>query len=147
MTNKESRGICKFCEQDFAKRSMTKHLTGCQKRQETIETANTGKTKDQTLYHLVIQDAYLKEFWLHLEINGNAKLEKLDEYLRAIWLECCHHLSEFTTGGWGSEDVWNAINPPNGYVKNAFTNMTKAVSYATNTPKHTRMITTANRFN
>ena len=104
MANKESRGICQFCEQAFAKRSMAKHITGCKKRLEAIE-ANAGKAKEQTLYHLVIQDAYLKDFWLQLEMNGDAKLKKLDEYLRAIWLECCGHMSEFSTGGWGSEQI------------------------------------------
>lgn len=110
MANKESRGICLFCEQAFAKRSMTKHITGCKKRMEAIETINASKTKEQTLYHLVIQDAYLKDFWLHLEMNGTAKLEELDGYLRAIWLECCGHMSEFSTGGWGSNEIGKSKN-------------------------------------
>jgi hypothetical protein len=36
---------------------------------------------------------------------GSASLEKLDFYLRAIWLECCGHLSEFTIGGWGGQKI------------------------------------------
>ncbi len=27
------------------------------------------------------------------------------KYLRAIWLECCGHLSKFTIGGWGGMDI------------------------------------------
>lgn len=38
-------------------------------------------------------------------MNGSAPLEKLDTYLRAIWLECCGHLSKFTIGGWGGRDI------------------------------------------
>jgi len=34
-------------------------------------------------------------------MRGSATLAKLDDYLRAIWLECCGHLSKFTIGGWG----------------------------------------------
>jgi len=34
-------------------------------------------------------------------MRGSATLTKLDDYLRAIWLECCGHLSKFTIGGWG----------------------------------------------
>jgi uncharacterized protein CbrC (UPF0167 family) len=102
---KESRGICQFCGESFAKRSVTKHLTICKKRQESIETANIGKAKEMTLYHLTIQDAYSKDFWLHLEMNGTAKLGGLDGYLRDIWLECCGHLSAFSMGGFEDREV------------------------------------------
>lgn len=105
MANKESRGVCTFCGEAFVKRSMTKHLTGCKKHQEAIETANVGKPKEETLYHLVIQDTYLKNFWLHLEMNGSAKLKKLDDYLRDIWLDCCGHMSQFSIGGWGGSEI------------------------------------------
>lgn len=105
MANIESRGICIFCGVAFAKRSMTKHLNGCKKHQEVIENASASKTKDGTLYHLVIQDAYLKDFWLHLEMNGHAKLTTLDQYLRYIWLECCGHMSQFSIGGWKGEEI------------------------------------------
>jgi len=57
---------------------------------------------------LRVQDAYLKDFWLDLEMRGSATLTKLDEYLRAIWLECCGHLGEFTIGGWGRVKVAKA---------------------------------------
>jgi hypothetical protein len=55
-----------------------------------------------------VQDAYDKDFWLDLEMVGSASLGKLDKYLRAIWLECCGHLSKFTIGGWGGVDVGKA---------------------------------------
>jgi hypothetical protein len=62
----------------------------------------------ETLWHLRVQDAYDKDFWLDLEMVGAASLDKLDKYLRAIWLECCGHLSKFTIGGWGGMDVGKA---------------------------------------
>ena len=37
-------------------------------------------------------------------MKGSATLQDLDGYLRAIWLECCGHLSMFSTGGWAEED-------------------------------------------
>src|SRR5262249_38852933 len=56
------------------------------------------------LYYLRVQDAYNNEFWLDLEMRGSATLKQLDTYLRAIWLECCGHLSRFSVGGgWGRE--------------------------------------------
>src|SRR3990172_8965481 len=50
----------------------------------------------------------MEKFWLDLEMRGSATLEKLDAYLRAIWLECCGHLSKFTVGGWGGFDIGKA---------------------------------------
>lgn len=105
MAEKESRGKCQFCGELYAKRSMSKHLLSCKKRFSSIENANTGKAKEDTLYHLVIQDKYAKDFWLHLEMTGTAKLKTLDNYLREIWLECCGHMSEFSLDGWGSAKV------------------------------------------
>ena len=103
-TRKESTGLCQFCGKAFAKRSVSKHLDSCIKAQETIAAANAKTTpKEDTLYHLVIQDKYAKDFWLHLEMTGSATLKKLDEYLRAIWLECCGHMSEFSLDGFGRE--------------------------------------------
>jgi len=62
----------------------------------------------ETLWHLRVHEAYNKDFWLDLEMTGSASLDKLDKYLRAIWLECCGHLSKFTIGGWGGMDVGKA---------------------------------------
>lgn len=36
---------------------------------------------------------------------GSATLQELDDYLRAIWLECCGHLSQFSFGGWGGREI------------------------------------------
>jgi hypothetical protein len=37
-------------------------------------------------------------YWLDLDVKTNATMRQLDEFLRAIWLECCGHLSDFTVG-------------------------------------------------
>ncbi len=98
----QSRGTCKYCGEETAKSGMIKHLAKCEKRFKMIESA---KQPMETIWHLRVQDAYSKEFWLDLEMRGSATLEKLDHYLRAIWLECCGHLSKFTVGGWGGYEV------------------------------------------
>jgi hypothetical protein len=79
---------------------VARHLDKCPKRLEALQAATTSDRPVETLWHLRIQDAYAKEFWLDLEMVGSASLDKLDKYLRAIWLECCGHLSQFTIGGW-----------------------------------------------
>jgi hypothetical protein len=38
-------------------------------------------------------------------VRGVATLEDIDAYLRAIWLECCGHMSAFTLGGWGTPQL------------------------------------------
>ena len=101
----ESRGTCAYCGELITKRSVTKHLYKCPKHLETLQSAAASSRPVETLWHIRIQDAYDNDFWLNLEMNGSASLEKLDVYLRAIWLECCGHLSKFTIGGWSGVDV------------------------------------------
>ncbi|MCX7681984.1 MAG: hypothetical protein N2508_08505 [Anaerolineae bacterium] len=50
------------------------------------------------LLHLRVEGHYSPEYWLHLEMPAAAVLADLDDFLRAVWLECCGHLSAFTIG-------------------------------------------------
>lgn len=102
---KQSRGTCTYCGEVFAKGGMLNHLSACSKRQEAIESVEQGKGDIETLYHLRVQDAYNGDFWLDLEMRGSATLSNLDKYLRAIWLECCGHLSQYSIGGWGGSKI------------------------------------------
>ncbi len=101
----ENPGACAFCGETVTKRSVTKHLDKCTKWQESLEIAATCSRPVETLWYLRVQDAYNKDYWLDLEMAGSASLDRLDKYLRAIWLECCGHLSKFTIGGWKGSDV------------------------------------------
>lgn len=56
------------------------------------------------LVHLRMQDAYSGAFWFDAEVRGTATLTDVDSYLRAIWLECCGHMSRFSLEGWGSRE-------------------------------------------
>lgn len=94
----QSQGLCVYCEREMSKDGLTRHLSDCPRRWAAIADADEGNGEIQTLIHLQIQDANRPEFWLHLEMNGSASLKDLDRYLRAIWLECCGHLSEFRVG-------------------------------------------------
>lgn len=101
----ENPGICAFCGETVTKRGASKHPDKCPKWQKSLEAAAASNRSVETLWHLRVQDAYDKDFWLDLEMSGSASLEKLDSYLRFIWLECCGHLSEFTIGGWGGQEL------------------------------------------
>jgi hypothetical protein len=80
-------------------------LATCPQRQAQIARAESTKRKPETLYHLRMQDAWGGKFWLDLEVRGSATLQDIDAYLRAIWLECCGHLSQFSVGGWSGEEI------------------------------------------
>jgi len=104
----QSRGICMACGEEFSKAGMTRHFDVCPERGSNLKALEAGEFPVETIWHLRVQDAYAKDFWLDLEMRGSATLEKLDQYLRAIWLECCGHLSEFTLGGWGGSKIGKA---------------------------------------
>jgi hypothetical protein len=89
----------------MAKGGLSKHLPNCTQRQKVIAEVEQKRDEAQKLYHLRVQDAYNSDFWLDLEMNGAATLKDLDGYLRAIWLECCGHLSQFSIGGWSGDEI------------------------------------------
>ncbi len=101
----QSRGCCAYCGQEAARSGMSKHLATCPQRRAIIDAVNGKKGVSETLFHLRVQDNYGGDFWLNLEMRGNATLATLDHYLRAIWLECCGHLSQFCMGGRRGEEI------------------------------------------
>ena len=102
---KQSRGTCQVCGKSFAKGGMVRHLSSCPERKEANLVAEGSKRKGETLHHVRIEDAWGAGYWLDLEMRGSATLADLDRYLRAIWLECCGHLSQFSVGGWAGREI------------------------------------------
>jgi hypothetical protein len=100
---KQSKGQCTYCKAGIAKNVVTKHLSTCPQHQAIIQQAETKKGKKETLFHLRVQSADNKEFWIDVEMRGSRTLQDLDDYLRGIWLECCGHLSQFSPGAWTGE--------------------------------------------
>lgn len=95
---KQTRGKCIYCGREMTRSGLIKHLKACPERSQAQAEVESNKERPQPLYHLLVQDAWHGDFWLHLEMRGNATLEDLDYYLRQIWLECCGHLSAFQMG-------------------------------------------------
>lgn len=101
---KQSKGKCAHCGIEIAKGGVTRHLSACAAWKELLTKAERKKSASQTLYHLRIQAVGSPQFWLDLEMRGSSALEYLDQYLRAIWLDCCGHMSQFISGRrWGEE--------------------------------------------
>jgi hypothetical protein len=70
--------------------AITKHLRSCPERM-----IDAGDRR----YFLISAEApYSPEYWLYLEANADVTLNKLDLFLRDIWLECCGHMSLFMLG-------------------------------------------------
>ena len=101
---KQTRGACRYCGRELTRGGMGRHLATCGPRLEAIQRANEGLKEAEPIYHLQVQDAWSGTFWLHIEMPGSVTLRDLDRYLRAIWLECCGHLSRFSIGGWGGRE-------------------------------------------
>ena len=102
---RQSRGTCAYCEMQMVKGAMLRHWPTCPQRQAAIAEAASGPGTSGQLFHLRVQDAGRGKYWLDLEMRGSATLNDLDKYLRAIWLECCGHLSRFSIGGWAGEEI------------------------------------------
>jgi hypothetical protein len=75
----------------LGKRQMTNHLKACWK-QHTV--AAPGKATPRW-FHLVVEARYAPDYWMHLQAPANCTFGDLDSLLRAVWLECCGHLSAF----------------------------------------------------
>ena len=103
---KQTRGNCGYCGREFTKGSMLRHLPTCRRRAEIVTEADRKRGRASSLAHLRVLDES-GDFWLDLEMQGSATLQDLDRYLRAIWLECCGHLSRFSTGGWSEEEEFS----------------------------------------
>ena len=91
-TRTTSYGICELCSKRTSKGAMTRHLKTCAQAHEV------ASDKATDLFHLRVEDPWAKNFWIHVELKGEATLLDLDRYLRALWLECCGHLSAFEIG-------------------------------------------------
>lgn len=88
-----SYGKCFLCGETLAKNAVGRHLKGC------IPAHEAKKGNSERLFHIRVEGAEAPQYWLDLEIPASATLATLDSYLRAIWLECCGHLSAFEIAG------------------------------------------------
>jgi hypothetical protein len=87
MSELNLEGKCDICNEIYPKRSITRHLS-THLNQKPIE---QGKQS----FHLKIE---ADPFFIHLLADSEILFEELDGFLRAIWLECCGHLSSFSVG-------------------------------------------------
>jgi hypothetical protein len=75
----------------LGKRQMTNHLKACW-TQHIMAVPGTATLR---WFHLVVEARYAPDYWMHLQAPANSTFGDLDGLLRAVWLECCDHLSAF----------------------------------------------------
>jgi len=102
LTRTTSKGTCSYCGGSYAKSAISRHLKACQTRKEENDAPagkGSGRGRARTIFHMKVEAQYLPMYWLHIEIPAKATLEDLDHFLRAVWVECCGHLSSFDIAG------------------------------------------------
>ncbi|MFL5577424.1 MAG: hypothetical protein ACJ79S_15805 [Gemmatimonadaceae bacterium] len=98
-------GTCAFCGEPVSKQGFARHLHSCADFQAAVQRAERSRRKVEPIFQLHAQDADGGQFWLDLEMRSSATLKDLDAYLRAIWLECCGHMSQFSIAGWHGGEI------------------------------------------
>lgn len=86
-------GQCMLCKKTMNKDPITRHLKKC------VEEHSLSEGRSIRLFHIAVEGSYLPMYWIRVEIPGAHMLYDLDRFLRAIWLECCDHMSCFTIEG------------------------------------------------
>ncbi|MDQ2807782.1 MAG: plasmid pRiA4b ORF-3 family protein [Chloroflexota bacterium] len=97
MTRTTSKGKCSFCGGVFGKAAIKRHLAGCPQRTALVVGDTT--TSRRPLLQLQVEGRYLPMYWMHLEMPATITLDRVDQFLRDQWLECCGHLSVFRING------------------------------------------------
>ena len=94
MPRQGSFGICLSCAARKSKRAMFLHHQECLPTQ-----VDRGPRRGSEALLLLRAEARgVSTFWLDMAVRHDAKLTDVDRFLRRTWLECCGHMSEFSTG-------------------------------------------------
>lgn len=91
-----TKGRCKYCGKLYSKAGMTKHLASCEQRKAVV---NAKKGRRKNYFHIIAEDKYSSDYWMHLKVLDEITLFRLDLFLKDVWVECCGHLSIFTIEG------------------------------------------------
>lgn len=110
------KGKCYFCGREVTSGGGANHIKNCKNRLGIIEENKKIEGRYVEKMILLIKDKYIKDFWMYISIEKNAKLKDLDKFIRDVWVECCGHLSCFKIKDkiYGenriADDIWNDYN-------------------------------------
>jgi len=96
---------CGLCEKPMTPRGMGRHLSSCLEKNIHLIADQSGESPG--ILHLKVHGGGKgSPYWLHLAVDQDVQLKKLDSFLRDMWLECCGHASTFFQGRpYTSEEV------------------------------------------
>jgi len=95
MKSQSIKSVCKICNSEFARSGMSRHVKSCLVKH--LKSKSSGKASP--LYYLYIYATYNPDYFIHILMTENARLDDLDNFIRDIWVECCGHMSSFTYSG------------------------------------------------
>lgn len=87
MATQQQKGNCYLCGAELGKVAMQNHI---------FKLHDAG---EQECVLLKVEGVD-KRYWLFIEVSMSATLQRLDSFLRDIWLECCGHMSAFMGSGY-----------------------------------------------
>lgn len=92
MTEKiKSEGECHFCGKTFTKAGINRHL-----QKHLADKATQNKPGKSFLLKIEISARWGSgPYFLSLWVDGEIEVKDIDDFLRAIWLDCCGHASSF----------------------------------------------------
>jgi hypothetical protein len=99
------KGTCQACQQSLALSNCKRHLFFCSKMLEYLTNHQYNVFNDTAIsiltttgYILKISDLHRPHlYYIYLAAPDHLSLRDLDVYLRALWLQCCSHMSCFST--------------------------------------------------
>ena len=101
-TNATIAGLCHICQQAVSGDRIRQHLVRCISERTGLQPAQNpqrrGRRNARKTAHISVR-APGRPHWMELGVRCDATLRELDRFLRAVWLECCGHLSHFTING------------------------------------------------
>ena len=102
-TNTTIAGVCNICLQTVSGDRIRQHLIRCILDRTGLRPAQNPRRRDgrriaRKTAHISVR-APARPHWMELGVRCDATLRDLDQFLRAVWLECCGHLSHFTING------------------------------------------------
>ena len=95
-------GTCYICHQTLPGNRIHRHLLHCIESRTGLKPSQDPRRRDrrrtaQKTAHLSVR-ARERPHWMELGVRCDATLRDLDWFLRAVWMECCGHVSDFMIG-------------------------------------------------
>ena len=90
----KTKGTCTLCGNTYGRIAIKRHLESCVQKHEN-NMLEDRHPENKKIYRILAEGSFKHEYWLYFDIPANARLKRIDDFLREMWVECCGHLSRF----------------------------------------------------